>query len=271
MISFDNDETYQIPEFIKDRLSLPIVSKEQTNKVISCKFPWDYQYDIQALLDSYNNSDKVVFVFLVSDKTMSFNIPPNVRFFRTSLTKSSQQDNEFLLPYIWESIPFRFAPLAKTEKPRIGFCGLNSKYRQKTLSLLQQNTNVDTEFIIKTQFWGGCPHNSDIINQFQNNIQQNHFTVCNRGAGNFSMRFYQVLSCGRIPILLNTDMVLPFEEELDWDDIIVLGITEEELIQKLMYYWNTRDIVAMQERCYQIYQKYFSGSNYLDRILSETN
>ena len=268
MISFDNDEIYQIPKYIQERIALPI--SNQSNIIISCKFPWDCQGNIQGLLDSYISIKKTVFVFLISDKTMSFDIPQNVRLYRTSILKSTKQDNEDVLPYIWEPIQTHFLPLTKTEKPKIGFCGLNSEYRKKTLQILEENINLDTDFIIKEQFWGGSPHNSTVINDFETNIQKNHFTICNRGAGNFSMRFYQVLSCGRIPILLNTDSILPFEEEIDWDDIIVFGNTEEELVKKLLYFWNSKDIIEAQNRCYNLYQKYFSGTNYLDRIVSES-
>ena len=96
-----------------------------------------------------------------------------------------------------------------------------------------------------------------------------HFNICNRGNGNFSMRFYQTLSCGRIPILLNTDMRLPFEEEIKWNDIIVLGDTEEELVTNVLYYWDTKNILEMQIKCKEIYNKYFSNTNFLDKVLSD--
>jgi hypothetical protein len=37
-----------------------------------------------------------------------------------------------------------------------------------------------------------------------------------RGAGNFSYRFYEVLAAGRIPLLLDTRCVLPFDDEIEW-------------------------------------------------------
>ena len=98
-------------------------------------------------------------------------------------------------------------------------------------------------------------------------MKNSHFNICNRGCGNFSYRFYQTLACGRIPILLYTDMILPFEEEIKWDDIIVLGNTEEELVINLLHYWNTKNILEMQIKCKEIHNKYFSNSNFLDRIL----
>ena len=37
-----------------------------------------------------------------------------------------------------------------------------------------------------------------------------------RGTGNFSMRFYETLCLGRIPIFVDTDCVLPYDFSLDW-------------------------------------------------------
>ena len=45
---------------------------------------------------------------------------------------------------------------------------------------------------------------------------ESDYIVCLRGGGNFSKRFYETLAMGRIPLFINTDCNLPFEEEIDW-------------------------------------------------------
>ncbi len=62
-------------------------------------------------------------------------------------------------------------------------------------------------------------------------------------------------------------MILPFEEEIPWKNIIVIGNNDEELIINLLKYWNTKNIMEMQKRCKEIYNKYFSNTNFLDKIL----
>ena len=44
--------------------------------------------------------------------------------------------------------------------------------------------------------------------------------------------------------------------------------TEEELINNLLHYWNTKNIVEMQIKCKEIYDKYFLNSIFFDKILS---
>ncbi len=45
--------------------------------------------------------------------------------------------------------------------------------------------------------------------------------VCVRGSGNFSVRLYETLAMGRIPVFVNTDCILPFTEAIDWKEHVV--------------------------------------------------
>ena len=42
------------------------------------------------------------------------------------------------------------------------------------------------------------------------------YALCVRGAGNWSFRFFEALSAGRVPVVIDTDSVLPLEGEVDW-------------------------------------------------------
>ncbi len=46
------------------------------------------------------------------------------------------------------------------------------------------------------------------------------YSLCVRGAGNWSYRFFEALSAGRIPVLIDTDCALPLEETVPWDQHI---------------------------------------------------
>ena len=265
------DDKYNIPDYIKSKVSLPITSNIKCKKIISCKPKWGMvnKEEIQKIINSYTtHSDKTIYIFLVSDSCEKFTIPENIRLYRTSLYKSKQVENEFIMPYIWEGIEKPVSYLKQGSMPIVGFCGLNSIFRYNTLAIFQSTKNIISNFIIRNKFWGGKPHDEELVKDFENNMMNSHFNICNRGNGNFSMRFYQTLSCGRIPIMLNTDIVLPFKEEINWNDIIILGNTEKELVANVLHVWNTKDILQMQMKCKEIYNKYFSNTTFLDRVLS---
>jgi len=252
----------EIIDYIKNKISIKI----NENIIIdpSNTFGLSNSYKMQNIINQYISNTKIVYIFFITDCCDSFVIPNNVRVYRTSLFKSQKKANEFILPYIWEGFD-TFEPLEIIDKPIVGFCGLSGPYRKKTIQLCQQDNRIVSNFIIRNHFWGGKPHDPELINDFLNNIKLSHFNICNRGAGNFSMRFYQVLSCGRIPILLNTDILLPFEDEINWNNIIIFADTEEEIIEKVI---NCTNVVERQIKCREIYDTYFSGTKFLDRILS---
>jgi len=264
MIRFDSDSP---PE----HLFLKIRSRPANqNVLISTMLKWgetDSQLIQQTLL-SYSSIDAIVFVFLITDNSTPFVVPSNVRFYRTSLLKSQCVANEFILPFLWECQDTPFTPLSRQDKPVVGFCGLISQPRVKTLQTIYNSPFITSNFIIRDQFWGGRPHAPDLVNDFLGNISNSHFTVCNRGAGNFSMRFYQTLACGRIPALVNTDLLLPFAETIDWDSVIIIADTEDELVSKIIHCYNNKDIILMQQKCRQIFDDYFAGTSFFDRILS---
>ena len=57
--------------------------------------------------------------------------------------------------------------------------------------------------------------------EFYRNIENTDYTLCVRGGGNFSARLYETLALGRIPIFINTDCTLPFNNEIDWKKHLV--------------------------------------------------
>jgi hypothetical protein len=54
---------------------------------------------------------------------------------------------------------------------------------------------------------------------YQRHMMRNTYILCPRGFENFSYRFYETLACGRIPVLIDTDTVLP--PGVNWDELCV--------------------------------------------------
>lgn len=57
--------------------------------------------------------------------------------------------------------------------------------------------------------------------EFYENLRDSDYVVCVRGAGNFSVRFYETLAMGRIPVFINMDCALSFDNQFDWKKHIV--------------------------------------------------
>jgi hypothetical protein len=149
----------------------------------------------------------------------------------------------------------------KSEKPTVGFCGwadfqniksalrfwlkvllqnirtyiLQDSYakvytqgiffRKKALKYLEQSPLVNTNFIIRRSYSGHkntieLPEEQARLEYIQNMIDSD-FILCVKGDGNWSYRFYETLSCGRLPVLVDTDISLPLEDIIPYEEFIV--------------------------------------------------
>jgi hypothetical protein len=103
--------------------------------------------------------------------------------------------------------------------------------RAKAMKILAASPKVRTCFIARERYHGGSADadtRERTTREFYLNMAQTDYTLCVRGGGNFSKRFYETLAMGRIPLLVDTDCLLPFELELNWDDYIV-RVSQAEL------------------------------------------
>ena len=101
----------------------------------------------------------------------------------------------------------------------------SSVKRAKYLRKLQSSHLVQSNFIFRAKYRAGVKVDEDkaiTTKEFFKNIYENPYTFCMRGGGNFSVRFYESLAVGRIPVLLNTDCLLPLDKLINWQEHCVI-------------------------------------------------
>ncbi len=231
-------------------------------------FPGKYRQDnprISEFLALATSHQKKSVFFFNDDSTEEINLVDSY-IFRTSFFKSTKKNNEFAIPGFCSDFVAKYCqgvlPLrSKNDRPVISFCGYastNSKIlvalkkilkrslnpgaliRAKALKILQKSEKLSTNFIIRSSFWGGIYQSKSQVSpqlvrqEFVNNLLNSDYSLCVRGQGNFSYRLYETLSLGRIPVFVNTDCVLPYENYIDWKN---LGVWIEE-----------RDLADLPER-----------------------
>jgi hypothetical protein len=176
-------------------------------------------------------------------------------------------NKDTVFPVHWVSMPI-FSPLEKTDLPIVTFCGsMSNSSRSRGLAILSNSKELICKFDIKKMFWNGKIGDEKSHEQFIQNMKEGHFVFCPRGAGNFSIRFYEALKCGRIPVVMNT-ISLPFLSSIQWKDYIVLCDSEESMPKQILEFWNQRDILQSQLRCSELFQREFIDN--LDKnMLSE--
>jgi hypothetical protein len=226
-------------------------------------------YEILCTISQTLN--KELWCFYNDDNDSRFNIPNNVRLFRTSFYYSSRKQQEYSL--IAFSPDYYDNKIIDKPDLSIGYCGHTMHGRNKYLSLLS-DSDVKTNFIVRKGFWAPGIDKRIARKEYFENIETNIFTFCYRGGGNFSYRFYEILMMGRIPILINTDCVFPFWNEVKKNNIglIIEGkkIMDNtvDLITEIKNYYNKyqNDLIDIQKTNRKIWEIYYSPIGFLNNI-----
>lgn len=99
-----------------------------------------------------------------------------------------------------------------------------SYLRASLLASLESHKAVDDRFIKRQKYRAGVTKNKkthSTTKEFYRNIIESQYVLCARGAGNFSVRFYETLMMGRIPLYVHTDGFLPLSDVIDWRNHVV--------------------------------------------------
>ena len=111
-------------------------------------------------------------------------------------------------------------PLNKVYEPLFA----SAYERAKLLSYFEKSDTVKTNFIYRENYRGGAVSEAQRTKttiEYYNNILASNYVLCVRGAGNFSVRLYETLMLGKIPVFVNTDCLLPFEDQINWKNHVV--------------------------------------------------
>lgn len=150
----------------------------------------------------------------------------------------------------------------------------HTRLRQQVLDTFAASSAVDSNFVVRKQYRAGVKERErrddpyDPTNlEFTNNITNSDYTLCVRGGGNFSVRFYETLCLGRIPILVNTDCLLPFDFSIDWERYCVIVestdlIHAPEQVADFHASLSPSDFVDLQRACRRLWLSRFTSDGF---------
>jgi hypothetical protein len=150
----------------------------------------------------------------------------------------------------------------------------SSFFRNKYLKYLENNINIKTKFVLRNKYRAGAKTQKDLeitTFEFYQNINECPYTFCMRGAGNFSVRFYETLAMGRIPVLVNTDCRLPFSEDIDWNNhCLIIDKTNVKNIDSCLLQFHQsilkKRFQHIQESNRKLWETYFTKYQFFIRL-----
>jgi hypothetical protein len=97
------------------------------------------------------------------------------------------------------------------------------------------------------------------------------YVLCTRGYQNCSIRLYETLCCGRIPVFVNTDCVLPYDRWIDWkrycvwveeEDVAHIGPMVAEFHDRL----SPEAFLERQQACRQLWLDWLSPEGFFRNL-----
>ena len=122
------------------------------------------------------------------------------------------------------------------------------KCRRDILSYLN-NSDLKKSFV-KTPSLPKYPlvHDSSLIESYFKSIDDSRFVLCPRGVGLNSIRFYETIAAGRIPVLISDHCKLP--KFIDWSRLIIRvpekNISNIENMIKLFMFQNDLEKISLK-------------------------
>ena len=102
--------------------------------------------------------------------------------------------------------------------------------------------------------------------KYLNLLESSQFTLCPSGSGPNSIRFWEALSVGSIPIVLSDNLLL--NQQIEWENYIIIWEETKfsnlnEYIEKIPY----KQIQFMQNNCIELFNSMFSKTNFVKPVL----
>jgi hypothetical protein len=151
---------------------------------------------------------------------------------------------------------------------------LNRKLGEIRLNIIKNKYEIT---FVKRNNFTAYHKNSDLkenLINFQNSLDNSDYILCPRGFGNTSMRFYESLSAGRTPILIDSKGALPVldDNELWSKHIITVNILLNwvKLIEKD---WSSlcekSEYEQRQIKNYELFTRFLNYNSYLTTLFSK--
>ena len=275
--------SYSVVNTIDEADTVLIIHKIRS-KQTGIKFINEHNY--QLISDAYSfakSNNKQLIIYCGGDR------PPvilpdydNVMVLNQSVVKSNKPTNEYVIGVPVED---KFTDFILEPELTIGFVGQKCRGREKYLNYLENQPELKTNFVLRDSYIHKLK--SSHINEFNNNMNNNLFTFCYRGAGNYSVRFYETIMRGRIPIVIKTDNVFPYEKLIEYDKMGIF-IEESDLISQshsgehnkeddclkelILTYYNEKtkdELINIQKYNRHVYLTYFHGNSFWEQMLNK--
>jgi hypothetical protein len=153
--------------------------------------------------------------------------------------------------------------------------GIGRIVRSKVIQVAESAPNLHTDIIARTSdfFLMTSEEKQKARAEYIQHIQDNAYTICMRGDNNDNYQMYEVMSAGRIPILIDTNLRRPALKNGRWEDFCVIVPFKEihrlgEIIEGFHNKLSPEDFLAVCRKSRAAFEELLPH-NFVFQILQE--
>jgi hypothetical protein len=253
-----------------------------------------------------------VFAFCLGDLTDQVSLDSRINIFRLSTYRSDMLPKTIVIPTRIADLGSGGITLRpKTEQPTVSFCGkagfgsikewfatLLRRVRYETegvfapqrrarirgvywrlwaIKACRNSPLIKTYFVLRKSFSGAVQTIEvppvQARKEFVDSVIASDFVLAPKGDGNYSNRFLEALSMGRIPVLIDTNTVLPLEDVIEYSSIMVrVPMDKVEETPRLVREWYDalpeEEWHRRQKLARAVFEKYLQQDVYFKTIFA---
>ena len=176
----------------------------------------DGSYALQKFLDNKLENEQMYFTVVQYDGGPIVDLKNCIVFSCGGMFNTKLENNTSFLP-----IPLLSDPHKKREKGekkyKASFLGRDTHpIRSELLSKVKNDNDIYIEILEKMSI------SRKNEKRFKKIMESSFFSLCPRGYGPASYRFYESFSLGTVPIYISDEFHLPYSEIIDWDKLCLL-------------------------------------------------
>lgn len=228
-------------------------------------------------MDNHNHilstTDKPVAVVYFSSDDSVYDVGEAIQLFRGGSYRSQNRDNVHGSLYV---VADYYRGVLSPKELKVSFCGCSNNHgiREEVLSVFGEYEYFNP---IHRNMWGGDDRKDGIDRdsysigpsdnnkrEFVENMEGSLYSLVVRGKSNATYRFIESFMMGKIPLLIETDYMLPFADEIPYDTNMVIVPYGEDYDKALREFHNSHteeELYNIQLENRSIWEKYFRADS----------
>ena len=228
---------------------------------------------ISQYQDTLDRTDKPVVLIYFSSDDRVINVGDAIQLFRGGSYRSMNYNNVHGSLYV---VADYYNGKILDKKLSVSFCGCsnNDELREDVINAFSEYDYFDA---IRRSTWGGDTRkdtkerNSYNIGpsvktkaEFINNMESNLYSLVVRGKSNASYRLIESFMMGRIPVIIDTDYMLPFDDIIPYrSNMVWVGVNDDyDSVLRSFHDSHTESelrMIQLENRA--IWEKYFRADS----------